>query len=101
MAHGIPGVLALLAALWRTGIEPDRCDRLLDDLGFDLEGKAGITLKARTALAREFGSGPELNRRLGAKFRPLRRELEALLSGTGGEPRAEPGLAILAARSRD
>jgi len=29
LAHGIPGVLALLAALGRSGIEPGRCGRLL------------------------------------------------------------------------
>ena len=29
LAHGIPGVVALLAALRRAGLEPDRCDRLL------------------------------------------------------------------------
>jgi len=75
-------------------------DLLLDDLGFDLEGKAGILHQARTALRQEFQPSLELERQLGAKFRPLRRELEALLAGTAQDPRAEPGLAILAARSR-
>jgi thiopeptide-type bacteriocin biosynthesis protein len=75
-------------------------DLLLDDLGFDLGGKAGILHLARTALGREFQPSLELERQLGAKFRPLRRELEALLAGTALDPRAELGLAILAARSR-
>lgn len=83
---------------WRLGLAA--VDLLLDDLGFDLEGKAGILHQARTALRQEFQPSLELERQLGAKFRPLRRELEALLAGTAQDPRAEPGLAILAARSR-
>jgi len=83
---------------WRLGLAG--VDLLLDDLGFDLGGKAGILHLARTALGREFQPSLELERQLGAKFRPLRRELEALLAGTALDPRAELGLAILAARSR-
>jgi len=36
LAHGVPGVLAFLAAVRAQGIEPDRCDRLLD------QGMAGL-----------------------------------------------------------
>ena len=84
---------------WRMGLKA--VDALLDDLGFDLAAKARIIQDARAGLGREFRSNEGLDVQLGAKFRPQRKELEAFLFQAQAENAAQPGLAILAARSRN
>jgi thiopeptide-type bacteriocin biosynthesis protein len=53
---------------------------LLTDLGFDLDTRRAVLRKTREAFATEFRADAAFNHQLGAKFRPERRSLEALLS---------------------
>lgn len=73
-------------------------DRLLGDLGHDDESRHVFAARHRAAFAREHAADVTLERALGARFRPRRRELEALLDGADG-PAAREALRILAVRS--
>lgn len=81
---------------WRLGLKA--VDALLDGMGFDFGTKARIVRQARAGFSREFRSERGLDVQLGAKFRSLRKELEALLSGEAAGATLAPGLEILARR---
>jgi thiopeptide-type bacteriocin biosynthesis protein len=57
-------------------------DRLLDDLGFDLDMRRAVIRRARDSFAVEFRADAELQHQLGTKFRPERAGLVALLDPT-------------------
>jgi thiopeptide-type bacteriocin biosynthesis protein len=100
-------VLALAARLpedargdvrWRLAVLGT--DRLLSDLGFDLETRLAIIRRARDSFSAEFRADAGLQHQLGTKFRPERTGLEALLEATsGGEDRLAPGKEVLRLRS--
>jgi thiopeptide-type bacteriocin biosynthesis protein len=69
-------------------------DRLLDDLGLELEGKRAVLRRARDATRAEFRMNGEASRRLGAKYRA---EVAALAGLLGSEP--GPGSAWADARA--
>jgi thiopeptide-type bacteriocin biosynthesis protein len=54
-------------------------DRLLSDLGIDLEARRAVVHKTRETFAAEFHADAEFGHQLAAKFRPERKGLEALL----------------------
>jgi len=100
-------VLALAARLpedargdvrWRLAVLG--MDRLLSDLGFDLETRHAVIRRARDSFAAEFRADAGLQHQLGTKFRPERTGLEALLEPTpGGDDRLAPGTEVLRLRS--
>jgi thiopeptide-type bacteriocin biosynthesis protein len=57
-------------------------DRLLCDLGFDLEARRAVVHKARHTFATEFHADAKFGHQLAARFRPERKGLEALLDPT-------------------
>ncbi len=71
-------------------------DRMLDDLGLDLEGKRAVVRSPRDAMRREFRTGVEAVARVGAKYRAESKALGALLDGEGEADARE----ILDRRSR-
>jgi len=77
-------------------------DRLLDDLGFALEGKLRIMRQARDGMAAEFRADAGLTPQLSQKFRAERKGLEELLrsDAAGDDDPLTAGKAILAERSR-
>jgi thiopeptide-type bacteriocin biosynthesis protein len=86
------------AARWRLAV----CgiDLLLDDLGFDANGKRAILGQVRDGFFREFGGGKPLRVQLDQKQRAERRALEQLLDPAGGGAgEVAAGLAILKRRS--
>jgi thiopeptide-type bacteriocin biosynthesis protein len=75
-------------------------DLLLGDLGFDLDARRAVIRRTRDEFAAEFGAGADFKHQLGAKFRPQRSSLEALLGQTAGaDARLAPGLEVLRRRS--
>jgi thiopeptide-type bacteriocin biosynthesis protein len=75
-------------------------DRLLSDLGFDLETRHAVIRRARDSFSAEFRADAGLQHQLGTKFRPQRTGLEALLEATpGGDDRLAPGKEVLRLRS--
>jgi thiopeptide-type bacteriocin biosynthesis protein len=94
LLEGAPGA----DARWRLALLG--CDRLLDDLGFDLSGKITIMDDLAAGYAREFSVDTDFERSLGNRFRRERASLEELLAGvTDPEHPLAPGIAILTARS--
>jgi thiopeptide-type bacteriocin biosynthesis protein len=101
-------VLALAARLpedargdvrWRLAVLG--MDRLLSDLGFDLDTRHAVIRRARDSFSAEFRADAGLQHQLGTKFRPERPGLEALLEATpGGDDRLAPGKEVLQLRSR-
>lgn len=67
---------------WRCALQG--VDTLLTDLGFDLPAKARVVGRAQESLGREFQAQGTLTVQLGHRFRRVRKDLEALLGGTGG-----------------
>ncbi len=85
-------------ARWRLALVG--MDRLLEDLGLDLEAKLGVVRASRAALGREFEVDKEFEGRLGMRFRGERGSLEALLGASDDEDgELGPGLAALRRRS--
>lgn len=75
-------------------------DALLDDLGFDLEGKMGVLRNIRESFNREFGGGKGLRVQLDQRFRKEWRSLLPLLDPSGdAESELAPALAVLRRRS--
>jgi thiopeptide-type bacteriocin biosynthesis protein len=75
-------------------------DMLLAELGFDLEGRAGVLKSCREGFAREFRVEKGLKAQLGERFRKERASLAALLDpANDAESRLGPGLEALARRS--
>jgi thiopeptide-type bacteriocin biosynthesis protein len=75
-------------------------DRLLSDLGFDLDARHAVIRRARDSFSAEFHADAGLQHQLGTKFRPERAGLEALLDTTpGGDGRLAPGKEVLRLRS--
>jgi thiopeptide-type bacteriocin biosynthesis protein len=68
-------------------------DLLLSDLGFDLEERRAVVHKARESFAAEFHADAAFGHQLAARFRPERRDLEALL-----DPAASADAPFAAAR---
>src|SRR5262249_48674476 len=76
-------------------------DRLLDDLGLDLEGKRAVLRGARGAFRAEFRAASEVARRLGAKYRAESAALGGLLGpDAGAAPEWSAARAVLGRRSR-
>jgi thiopeptide-type bacteriocin biosynthesis protein len=75
-------------------------DRLLDDLGFDLDEKHRLMTGLRRSFALEFKVEAAFEKQLGARFRRERTSLEALLApALDAEHPLAPGGAIFAERS--
>src|SRR5262249_9605178 len=100
-------VLALAARLpedargdvrWRLALQG--MDRLLSDLGFDLETRRAVIRRARDSFAVEFRGDVGFQHQLGTKFRLERAALEALLAAArGSDDRLAPGREVLQLRS--
>lgn len=73
-------------------------DLLLEDLGFDLEGKQRVMGGIRSSFAEEFRLKNSYEHQLGDRFRKERKSLEELLLGRL-DPNLEVGVRILQARS--
>jgi thiopeptide-type bacteriocin biosynthesis protein len=86
-----------LDARWRLCLKG--IDMLLDDLGFDLAGRASIVAAAREALGRELHPGAALKERLAARLRREKRFLEALFDSARLPDDLRRGVAVLEARS--
>lgn len=101
-------VLALLRALpgergadlrWRLALVG--MDRLLEDLGLDLEAKASVLSRVRESFGAEFRVDKRFEEQLGARYRKESRALEALLGATPQSPGpAQRGLMVLLRRSK-
>ncbi|MFP3941111.1 MAG: lantibiotic dehydratase [Thermoanaerobaculia bacterium] len=102
-------VLAIVATLegeegtdarWRLALLG--AHRLLEDLGFDLEGRLRVATRLRESWTREFRADLRLKRQLGDRHRKERAAIEAVLGRT---PEAEaaygPGYAAFDRRSRE
>jgi thiopeptide-type bacteriocin biosynthesis protein len=75
-------------------------DRLLEDLGLDLDARCAIARRTRDAFASGSFAEAGFRRRVGEKFRAERRGLMALLdAGPTTDPRLAPGLEVLRLRS--
>jgi thiopeptide-type bacteriocin biosynthesis protein len=86
-------------ARWRLALRG--MDMLLDDLGFDLDGKRAVMHECRRAFRREFHAEGSLAKQLGDRFRKERLALESLLEQSRtADPMVERGLAVLEQRSR-
>jgi thiopeptide-type bacteriocin biosynthesis protein len=86
-------------ARWRLALLS--MDRLLDDLGLDLDARRAIARRTRDAFASGSFAEAGFRRRVGEKFRAERRGLMALLDGSPAtDPRLAPGLEVLRLRSR-
>jgi thiopeptide-type bacteriocin biosynthesis protein len=75
-------------------------DRLLDDLGLDLEQRGNVLGQLRTSFAAEFRADATLRRQLGDRYRKQRPALERLLSAESADRSLAPGLAALRRRSQ-
>lgn len=85
-------------ARWRLCLKG--MDLLLDDMGFDLEGKHRLMANIRGGFLREFRGEGAFERQLGDRFRKDRKALETLLDpAKEGEGALAPGVAILRRRS--
>jgi thiopeptide-type bacteriocin biosynthesis protein len=71
---------------------------LLEGVGLTLEERLAFAQESRTSLGREQSAGAALWHAIGRKFRPLRRELEALV---GSDPPLAPALAQALRRRQD
>ncbi|HEX8951786.1 MAG TPA: thiopeptide-type bacteriocin biosynthesis protein, partial [Polyangia bacterium] len=99
--------LAIVAALegdagadarWRLVVRG--IDMLLDDLGFDLDGKHALLTGLRDGFGREFSVDVGFEKQLGDRFRRERAALETLLANpVAADHPLAPGVEILAARS--
>ena len=85
-----------LDARWRLTLAGT--DRLLDDLGFDLQARAAVVRRQRDGFAAEFPGAAPQARELGRRYRTERRAIEELLAPPAGHPLA-PALAAIEARS--
>ena len=75
-------------------------DRLLEDFGFDLDGKRKSMDQVRRELTKELHTDESLKRGLGDRFRKESQSLELLLDpAREGESSLAPGLAVLRRRS--
>jgi thiopeptide-type bacteriocin biosynthesis protein len=75
-------------------------DRLLGDLGLDLDARCTLLRRLRDGFAKEHRADADLKTQLGDKFRKDGRALEALLDPHGcPEEALAPGLAALRRRS--
>jgi thiopeptide-type bacteriocin biosynthesis protein len=100
-------VLELTAALaedtrgdvrWRLALAG--IDRLLNDLGLDADARQRAVCRMRDRCAAELRADTDVKHQLGAKFRPLRRDLVALLAPNArGDTRLAPGMEVLRRRS--
>lgn len=83
---------------WRVALRG--VDQLLDDLGFDLQGKIDVLSSARRGLLGAMNASPGLDHQLGDRFRKERKSLESLLdrANDAGSPSAS-ALAALDRRS--
>jgi lantibiotic biosynthesis protein len=99
--------LAILATLqgdegadarWRLTLRG--MDMLLEDLGFDLDGRLALARSCRASYGRELAAGEAMARLLGERFRRERLALEALLTRAADhESPYSPGLSAFAERS--
>ena len=86
-------------ARWRLALYG--IDRLLDDLGLDLEGKRALMGRMRASFAREFAVDTAFEKQLGERFRRERAALSVLLApAIGADHPLAPGVEIFAERSR-
>jgi len=74
-------------------------DRLLDDLGLDLETKRRTLLRARDAFHREFKASDAVARQIGAKYRAESAAVARLLAPGDDEDEGSPARAAFARRS--
>jgi len=76
-------------------------DSLLEDFGFDFEGKRKVIEKVRSSFAREFRVDKRVIDQLSSRFRKERKSLEALLDPARDQANPLwPGIEILGDRSR-
>jgi len=87
-------------ALWRLALVGS--DRLLDDMGFDMDAKLRIMRQARDGMAMEFHAELGLTPQIAQKFRGERKNLDELLRDESVNENylMATGKAILAERSR-
>jgi thiopeptide-type bacteriocin biosynthesis protein len=104
-SEAVLGIVQLLEgdagadARWRLTLRG--MDQLLDDLGFDLDGKRRVIELQRTGWVREFNFVGPAERQLGDRFRALRLSLEVLLDRARDEESdLQPGFALFAERSQ-
>lgn len=77
-------------------------DLLLEDLGFDLEGRHRLMTGLRGSFLQEFRGEGAFEHQLGDRFRRERKALEGVLDPSReDEGLLEPGVALLRARSKD
>jgi thiopeptide-type bacteriocin biosynthesis protein len=75
-------------------------DRLLDDMGFDLDTRRAVVRRAHDAFPAGYRADAGFRQGLGKKFRAERRSLMALLDpDPTADARLAPGLEILRRRS--
>ena len=86
------------SARWRLALLG--IDRLFDDFGLSKQEKAVLARDLSRGAARLLGTGKRLRLQLDRRFRNIRRELEALLTGARGGDGLESGRVALAERSR-
>lgn len=77
---------------WKKGLVD--VDQILEALGLDPDHKVRAVQEGREGFLRDLGAGENLPAEMGAKFRPLAKELESLLEA--GSPGANPSLKSLA-----
>lgn len=83
-------------ARWQAAIPG--VDALLSDFGFDLDAKLRLTRTLRARFGREFRADALFARRLAARYRAVRPDLQRLLAPAASEA-SSPWLAVFAARS--
>ncbi len=88
-------------ARWRLALRG--ADRILEDAGYDLEGKLRIMRRARESFGREFSVGKHMGKQLGNKYRAELASIEALVVRDPARDEASelaPGFEILEQRSQ-
>jgi thiopeptide-type bacteriocin biosynthesis protein len=86
-------------ARWRLALAG--MDRLLGDLGLDLDARIAILRRTRDTFAAEFHADAGFEHQLAARFRKERKGLEALVDLTAvADPPLAAGLEVLRRRSR-
>jgi thiopeptide-type bacteriocin biosynthesis protein len=106
--HDSDAVLGIVRTLWgdegldaRWRLTLYGIDLLLDDFGFDVEGKREWARRCRDGFAREFDIHGPTKRVLGERYRAERKALEELLElDEGADHPLAPGIELLRERSR-
>jgi class I lanthipeptide synthase len=106
--HDSDAVLGIVRTLWgdegldaRWRLTLCGIDLLLDDFGFDVEGKREWARRCRDGFAREFDVHGPTKRAFGERYRAERKALEELLElDEGADHPLAPGIELLRERSR-